>query len=190
MSEMALPRQDASNTGLAVSDRAVMRSSDVVEIMNRLDAAGVRHWIDGGWGVEALLGEETRSHSDLDLVVARRQCDDAQAALAPLGFAHAPDVLPGLPPRLVLRNAHGRQVDLHLVVFDAAGNGWQELQANAWGLYPAEGLRGEGTIGGRRVGCLTAELQLRHHLGYAWDADDHHDMERLAARFGLLLPPR
>lgn len=167
-----------------------MRSADVVEIIQRLEATGVRHWIDGGWGIDALLGEETRSHSDLDLVVDRMQSGQAQAALAPLGFAHATDVLPGLPPRLVLRNPRGQQVDLHLVVFDAAGNGWQELAANAWGLYPADGLRGEGSIGDQRVACLTPELQLRHHLGYAWDADDCHDMQLLARRFGLLLPPR
>jgi lincosamide nucleotidyltransferase A/C/D/E len=166
-----------------------VRSRDVVEILERLEAAGVRHWVDGGWGVDALLGEETRSHSDLDLVVARADAGTAQAALAPLGFAHAPDVTPGLPPRLVLRDERGRQVDLHLVVFDAAGSGWQQLGPGAWGLYPAEGLKGEGSIAGRRVACLGPELQLRHHLGYAWDSDDRHDMELLARRFGVRLPP-
>jgi hypothetical protein len=39
------------------------------------------------------------------------------------------------------------------------------------------------------VRCLTPELQVRHHLGYEPDADDHHDMQRLAERFGLDLPP-
>jgi hypothetical protein len=29
---------------------------------------------------------------------------------------------------------------LHPVVFDQHGNGWQDLGANAWGVYPAEGL--------------------------------------------------
>jgi hypothetical protein len=39
---------------------------------------------------------------------------------------------PGLPARLVLVDADGRQVDLHPVVFDRHGNGWQDLGADAW----------------------------------------------------------
>ena len=26
-------------------------------------------WLDGGWGVDALLGKETRQHNDIDLFV-------------------------------------------------------------------------------------------------------------------------
>jgi hypothetical protein len=44
-------------------------------------------------------------------------------------------------------------------------------------------------IGGRRVRCLTPELQLRHHLGYEWDENDRRDLELLGARFGVPLPP-
>ncbi|HEY7989282.1 MAG TPA: hypothetical protein VIE19_08690, partial [Lapillicoccus sp.] len=31
--------------------------------------AGVRFWLAGGWGVDALAGRQTRSHRDLDLLV-------------------------------------------------------------------------------------------------------------------------
>ena len=34
-----------------------------------LQSAGVRVWLDGGWSVDALLGEQTRPHADLDLAV-------------------------------------------------------------------------------------------------------------------------
>jgi hypothetical protein len=68
------------------------------------------------------------------------------------------------------------------------GNGWQELPDGGWGCYSAEGLRGEGTIGPRRVRCLTPYLQVRRHLGYEPDADDRHDLRRLAQRFGIELP--
>ena len=47
----------------------MMRAQDVLEIVAYLDAAGVRVWLDGGWGVDALLGEQTRPHKDLDIVV-------------------------------------------------------------------------------------------------------------------------
>ena len=166
-----------------------MRAPDVLNVLARLDEAGVPVWVDGGWGVDALLACQTRSHGDLDLVVARADCARAEEALAPLGFRRAPDAEPGLPTRLVLRAPDGRQVDLHPVVFDGHGNGWQELPRGGWGVYPAEGLTGRGEVGGRTARCITPELQLRHHLGYEPSEADRRDMRLLAARFGVSLPP-
>ena len=76
-----------------------------------------------------------------------------------------------------------------VVVFDRQGNGWQELEAGGWGVYPADGLAGVGLVGGRQVRCLTAELQVRHHLGYPLGASDRHDLRLLAERFGVAVPP-
>ncbi len=47
----------------------VITATDVLEILDRLDAAGAAWWIDGGLGVDALLGRETRPHDDLDFAV-------------------------------------------------------------------------------------------------------------------------
>jgi lincosamide nucleotidyltransferase A/C/D/E len=163
--------------------------ADVIRVLDRLDGAGVTVWLDGGWGVDALLGQQTRAHEDVDLAIARHDCPLAQETLAGLGFRHAPEVEPGLPARRVLRTADGRRVDLHPLVFDAQGTGWQELPDGGWGLYPADGLRGRGEIAGRPVRCITPELQLRHHLGYRLTDRDHHDLRLLAERFGLPLPP-
>jgi lincosamide nucleotidyltransferase A/C/D/E len=144
--------------------------------------------LDGGWGIDALLREQTREHYDVDLVVARRDARTARDLLGRLGFAHDPSVLPGLPARLVLRDGRGRQVDLHLIVHDIAGNGWQQLDDGTWGRYDADGLDVCGEIAGRRVRCISPELQLRHHRGYEWTETDRADMARLSERFGLEQP--
>lgn len=167
-----------------------MNGSDVMEVLDRLRSAGVRFWVDGGWGVDALLGEQTREHEDLDLVVEREECERAAAVLGRLGFAHDAEEQPGLPARFVLRDARGRRVDLHPVVFGPDGNAWQPLPGGAWGAYPDDGLQGTGEIEGQPVPSITADLQLRHHLGYCWDENDRHDMELLAERFGVALPPQ
>ena len=168
---------------------AVIDSSDVLMVVDRLRAAGVMVWLDGGWGVDALLGRVTRPHRDLDVVLDRDGCDAARAALAEVGFRHDPTVTPGLPARLVLRDAAGRQVDVHPVVFDAHANGWQDLGGGAWGAYPADGLTGMGLLAGRSVRCVTAQLQVRHHLGYPLGATDRQDLRLLAEAFGVAVPP-
>jgi lincosamide nucleotidyltransferase A/C/D/E len=167
----------------------MLDAADVLGILDRLDQAGLVVWLDGGWGVDALLGRPSRPHQDLDLAIARDDRDLAGVALAQVGFRHDPTAVPGLPARLVLVDAQGRRVDLHPVVFDRHGNGWQELGAGAWGEYPAEGLRGVGMVAGRSVRCLTPQLQVRHHLGYPLGATDRHDLGLLAERFGVAVPP-
>jgi lincosamide nucleotidyltransferase A/C/D/E len=167
----------------------MLEASDVLAVLDQLDRAGVVVWLDGGWGVDALLGGQSRPHQDLDLVIDRDDSEAARTALAGMGFRHDRTVVPGLPARLVLVDGGGRQVDLHPVVFDEHGNGWQDLGGDAWGEYPAEGLHGDGKVGGRRVRCVAPDLQARHHLGYPLGAADRHDLVLLAERFGVAVPP-
>lgn len=162
----------------------MMAEYDVLAVLDRLFEERVQVWVDGGWGIDALVGHATREHEDLDLVIAQSDCPAAEAALAALGYAHDVGAHPRLPARLVLADCEGRRVDLHPVVFDARGDGWQPLGDGTWGGYAADGLAGIGLIGERRVRCLTPQLQLRHHLGYPPDDGDRHDLRTLADHFG------
>lgn len=168
-----------------------MTEAEVTEVLACLHRAGVDVWIDGGWGVDALLHVQTRDHGDLDLAISRDDLEAARLALEALGYDHYPANEPGLPARFVLRDERGRQVDLHPLQFDPRGDGWQQLSetGKAWGHYPAADLGANGRIGGREVSCLSPGLQLRFHMGYEWSERDEHDVRLLAERFGLPLPP-
>lgn len=49
---------------------------------------GITVWLsDGGWGVDALLGEQTRPHNDLDLVVSLDGIPALRDVLGEQGFA-------------------------------------------------------------------------------------------------------
>jgi lincosamide nucleotidyltransferase A/C/D/E len=163
--------------------------SDVHRVLDALDRAQITVWVDGGWGVDALVGDESRVHDDLDLVIDAADRRLAEEVLGALGFLPDPAARPGRPARVVLHQDGTRQVDLHPVTFDAAGNGWQDLGHGAWGLYRADGLLARGSIDGRSVACIGAQLQLEHHLGYPPREVDRHDLHRLAGAFDLPLPP-
>jgi lincosamide nucleotidyltransferase A/C/D/E len=140
---------------------------------------GLRIWLDGGWGIDALLGRQTREHSDLDVAIDAHDVGEAARRLSELGFAHDIGVEPGMPARYVLRDARGRQIDFHVLAFGAAGEGWQQLPDGARGRYPASGLMAVGSIGGTSVPCISADLQLRHHAGYAPTEGDVTDIALL-----------
>ena len=100
-----------------------MNSAQLIELLDCLDNAQIPIWLDGGWGVDALVGEQTRPHGDVDMVIARSDCSRAQAALATIELHHVPGAEPGFPTRLVMLAADGRGVDFHPVLFDENGNG-------------------------------------------------------------------
>jgi lincosamide nucleotidyltransferase A/C/D/E len=54
---------------------------DAIEIILYAEENGIAIWLDGGWGVDALLGEETRIHNDIDLFAEERNSKEFIEAL-------------------------------------------------------------------------------------------------------------
>ena len=167
---------------------ARMTAARVVAILRRLDEAGIEAWLDGGWGVDALLAAQTRAHDDVDLVVRVDDVAGMREVLAMDGFR----LIRGVPDsNFVLGDPIGREIDVHPVRLDAQGNGVYRMESGEDWIYPASGFAGRGSVAGRSVKCLTAEVQMLNHAGgYVPDEDDFRDMRLLNARFGTpLLPP-
>ena len=164
-----------------------MTATALIDLLDRLDAAGIESWLDGGWGVDALLGTQTRPHKDVDLIVRVGDVPRLVALLAPLGFT----IREGAPPNaFVLADAGGREVDVHAVTFDAEGAGIYRMENGVDWIVPADGFGGRGDVAGRPCRCLSAEAQvLGHAQGYEPTEKDRRDMARLAERFGVELPP-
>ena len=47
----------------------MVRAKDAICIYQRPSDNGIQVWLSGGWGIDALLGEQTRPHKDLDVIV-------------------------------------------------------------------------------------------------------------------------
>jgi lincosamide nucleotidyltransferase A/C/D/E len=139
---------------------------------------GLRWWIGGGWGVDALVGKQTRVHRDLDLAL---DVTDAtpQLALSSLSALRYRVETDWLPSRVELTASSARWVDLHPLTFDAGGTGWQ---ANVDGLppfrYPPDAFS-NGSIAGCAVSCLSVAQQLLFHSGYPPRRQDLADVALL-----------
>ncbi len=165
-----------------------MLARDVVEVLDRLDDAGIDAWLDGGWAVDALLGEQTRPHADLDLIVRIEDLAGVRQALERDGFVEESG---GREVNFVLRDARGREVDIHAMRLDSTGDGIYPMANGADWVFPAAGFAGRGLIDGREVRCLSADVEMLCHAhGYVPGDTDFHDMHLLNARLGTrLLPP-
>ncbi len=158
-----------------------MKASSVAALYRWLTDNGVPLWIDGGWGVDALLGAETRPHDDLDIVIEERHLLRLRELLESDGFKDVPrdDTRPW---NFVLGHADGRLIDVHVVVFDAIGRGIYGPPDNG-DFYPAGSFEGTGSVDGLPVRCLTAAYQLRPR-DYPLRDKDIRDADALRARFG------
>lgn len=160
-----------------------MRSDQVVHLYLDLEAHGIETWLMGGWGVDALLGRQTRDHHDLDVLVELASLASCRRRLDDLGFEFGyvwDDEtwwLDGQPTAFVYGHQDGREIDVHVIRREPNG----EI-ATLWTVpyaITAEALEGRGVVAGRGVRCLTAGMQRRAHTGY--ELPPHHaaDMERL-----------
>ena len=167
---------------------APMEMEEVVRLLDLFDAVGIEVWVDGGWGVDALLEEQTREHDDLDLVA---HLADAQRIVRLLGDEGYEIVAGRAPKSFVAVTADGRQVDVHPVSFDDERGGGVYLMDDGqeW-VYPAAGFDGRGKVAGRAVRCLTPEVQVLVHDGYELREKDFRELRFLHERFGLRLPER
>lgn len=151
-----------------------MTTEDVLEILAALHGNDV--WIGGGWGVDALVGRQTRPHDDLDLMHREDQEPQVLGALAALGFA---ETLSWRPVRFVLTDPAGHEIDLHPLRFAADGSAEQSSPTPGEPFrYPANCFV-TGTIRGVTVPCLSAEQQLYFHQGYEPRERDLHDLAQL-----------
>ncbi len=183
-----------------------MDASAVLSLAALLEQEGIFFCLQGGWGIDALCGCQTRAHKDMDVLVnlccLGRFIDlmEVQGFVCKLiweenAWIAAPSPLamiacPGAPEKaasaFVLRNAAGNELDVHVIEMDAAGNGtpcW-----NTEEVFQAVDLQGKGTILGRPVRCMSAEMQMLCHTGYTLEEKDCNDMYLLNKRFGTALP--
>jgi lincosamide nucleotidyltransferase A/C/D/E len=161
----------------------MMDSEHAREVLEILEQAGVWVVVTGGWGVDALLGEETREHDDLDVHVAENDLEQVCAALARLGYVEC--LLNGRRENFILRATGDRRVDVHaLRVVDDRGGGVYHMEDGSDWLWPPGSFSGVGSVGGRRVECLSFEGQLLEHTGYDLDEQDLLDVALLRERLG------
>ncbi len=159
-----------------------MTANDVIEFIELLTAHDIVVWIDGGWGVDALLEAQTRQHSDLDIAVQHKDIPQIRALLEARNYKDVPrdDTR---DCNFVLGDDHGRLIDIHSFTFDTAGN-------IIFGVpYPFDSLKGIGLIAGYPVKCITPEWMVKFHTGYPLDAIDYHDTRLLCQKFNIPIPP-
>ena len=170
----------------------VVPASMVVGLTRTLRGCGADWCVVGGWGVDALLGVQTREHKDLDVFVRQERLPVALDVLhgAGLRYAYAWEEsrplaeggrCAGHDSAFVMTDDDGRELDVHVI---ATSDGRVEpLWDTAISFRPAD-LAVRGVVAGAIVRCLAPEKQLEAHRGYELPAAHRADVTRLRLLLG------
>ncbi len=172
----------------------MVSAKDVIRIYQYLLANGIQIWLCGGWGIDALLGEQTRPHKDLDVIMLLDDVIRMRELLGRQGYdlaylweencpavdAHGVEVASAF----VLNDADGRELDAHAMRFDVQGNGiptWRDTEGL---IFKSQDLAGQGVVAGFALQCLSSEMQMLVHRGYELPEKQVRDLELLRKKFG------
>jgi len=156
-----------------------MTGEDVIGIYSVLESLGIDIWIDGGWGVDALLSGQTRIHKDLDIAIQEKDVPKLLQLLEKDGYGQIKE---DSKWNFVLGDHNGHRIDVHSFVFDNAGNVVDGI------MYPAASLTGMGTINGHPVRCISPEYVVKFHTKYELTEKDWKDVSAVCKKFNLELP--
>jgi lincosamide nucleotidyltransferase A/C/D/E len=152
-----------------------MSVSEVLEVLDALRSVGCRFWLEGGWGIDALVGRQTRPHRDVDVDFDAEFEPEVLGALASLGYSIETDWRPN---RLEVAASGSRWVDLHPLAIDDTGDARQAALDGGWHEFPRSWFT-TGTLGGVAVPCVSVEAQRRFHSGYELRSIDRLDLAEL-----------
>lgn len=159
---------------------------------------GIQIWLTGGWGIDALLEEQTRPHKDLDAIILLDDIVRVRELLRRDGYGLKEFWSENLwvsdaqgietATAFVLQDAEGREFDAHAMRLDDRGNGIPAWEVVEGFIFKQQDLAGEGMIAGFAVQCITPEMQVVCHKGYEFPDKQLRDLELLHEKFGVEYP--
>jgi Aminoglycoside-2''''-adenylyltransferase. len=155
--------------------KEIVTKENLIEVLDLLDNMKIRYWIEGGWGVDILLGRQNREHRDIDVDFDGEFTDLLLNKLKEIGYDIVVD---WSPSRIELYHTKLGYIDIHPFVIKEDGSakqanpqgGWFELEAKWFSTALFEG---------RVIPCISAEAQKLFHSGYEPREVDKIDMQNL-----------
>lgn len=155
-----------------VSGAAGMTLDQILGVLAAVRAVGCRFWLEGGWGVDALVSRQTRPHRDIDIDIDATFEDDVLTALQALGYAIETDWRPN---RVELGSTGHGWVEVHPLVIDVQGNARQAALDGGRHEFPRSFFT-VGCLGDVPVPCVSIGAQRLFHSGFQLRDVDQHDL--------------
>ena len=156
--------------------------TDAKQILRFAINAEIKAFLDGGWGVDALLGYQTRVHNDIDIFVEKKDYQNFIQIMKDNNFYEI-KMEYTTSSHTVWEDIKKRIVDLHCFEYtDDSGILYEGV------CFPSKTFSGKGRIEDIEVSCIEPYSQVMFHLGYEFDENDAHDVKLLCETLHIEIP--
>lgn len=155
--------------------KEITTKENLMEVLNLLEGLKMKYWIDGGWGVDILLGKQHREHRDIDVDFDGEFTGILLETLKEKGYEITTD---WRPARIELYHPELGYIDIHPLIISKDGSAKQAGLNNDWYDFKAEWFS-SALFDDRIIPCISAEAQKIFHSGYELREVDKIDMKNL-----------
>lgn len=148
---------------------------DLFNILDLLDSLDMRYWVDGGWGVDILLGKETRAHRDIDIDFDAAFTNILLEQLKKKDYEVATD---WQPCRIELYSPNYGYIDIHPLVISDDGKAKQASPDDGWYYFESDFFT-KAVFETRTIPCISAKAQKLFHSGYELREVDKTDLKNI-----------
>lgn len=160
-----------------MAKKEITNKENLMEVLNFLDGLKIKYWIDGGWGIDILLGKQNRVHRDIDVDFDGKFTDILLDALNVKGYTIITD---WRPSRIELYHPGLGYIDIHPLIISEDGSAKQAGLNDDWYDFKAEWFS-SALFEERIIPCISAEAQKLFHSGYELREVDKIDLKNLAS---------
>lgn len=158
-----------------MNKKEIVTKENLIKVLDLLDSIKMRYWIDGGWGVDILLGKQKREHRDVDVDFDGKFTETLLDKLKEEGYEIVVD---WSPSRIELSHPKLGYIDVHPLIINEDGSARQANPQGGWYEFKAEWFS-TAVFEGRVIPCISAEAQKIFHNGYELREVDKIDMKNL-----------
>lgn len=150
-----------------------------MKILDLLDSLNLRYWVDGGWGVDILIGRQTREHRDVDIDFDADFEGVLIDSLEKIGYTITTD---WRPSRVELYHPIRGYIDIHPLIISESREAKQANPDGGWYHFRAEWFS-TSVFEGRKIPCISVNAQRLFHSGYERREVDKIDLKNLDCAF-------
>lgn len=161
-------------------EKETATQADLMETIALLERLHITYWLDGGWGVDVLLGRQTRAHRDIDIDFDSRRTGELLEALQGEGYVITTD---WRPARIELYHPERSYIDIHPLLLAEDGTAKQADLEGGWYLFEADYFA-KAAFAGKTIPCISAKGQKAFHAGYELREVDLHDIRNIERLLG------
>lgn len=155
--------------------KEIASKENLFTVLDVLDKSGITYWLDGGWGVDVLIGKQTREHRDIDINFDAAKTELFLNILKEIGYQITTDCR---PTRIELYHPKLSYIDIHPFMLGENNTAKQADLKGGWYEFEAD-VFGSAVFEERKIPCISLLGQLLFHSGYELREIDKQDIKNL-----------